>query len=134
VIGVGINVDWPRADFPGELADSMTSLTDLAGRPVDREVVLHVFLERLERAIAALRDGRFPAEEWSGRQLTNGTIVMLDQPDGTSETLVAEDVDAETGALLVRELDGGSSTGGNGEPPRSVVVGEIHHLRLGGVM
>jgi BirA family transcriptional regulator, biotin operon repressor / biotin---[acetyl-CoA-carboxylase] ligase len=133
-IGVGINVDWPRDKFPAELADSITSLTDLAGRAVDREVVLYVFLERLERAIAALRDGEFPAEEWSRRQLTNGTIVLLEGPDGTSKTVVAEDVDAETGALLVRDLDGAPAAGGTDEPPRSVVVGEIHHLRLGGVM
>ena len=134
VIGVGINVDWSREKFPAELADTMTSLTDLAGRTVDREVVLYVFLERLERAIAALREGRFPAEEWSRRQLTNGTIVILDGPDGTSETVVAEDVDTETGALLVRDLDGAPASGGNEGPLRSVVVGEIHHLRLGGVM
>lgn len=134
VIGVGINVDWPREKFPAELAGSMTSLTDLAGRPVDREVVLYVFLERLERAIVALREGRFPSEEWSRRQLTNGTIVMLDGPDGTSETVVAEDVDTETGALLVRDLDGAPAPGGADGPPRSVVVGQIQHLRLGGVM
>jgi BirA family transcriptional regulator, biotin operon repressor / biotin---[acetyl-CoA-carboxylase] ligase len=133
-IGLGINVDWPREEFPAELADSMTSLTDLAGRVVDREVVLYVFLERLERAIAALRDGEFPAEEWQQRQLTNGTIVMLEGPDGTSETVVAEDVDTETGALLVRDLDGAPAPGRSEGPPRSVVVGEIHHLRLGGVM
>jgi BirA family biotin operon repressor/biotin-[acetyl-CoA-carboxylase] ligase len=132
VIGVGINVDWPRERFPPELADAMTSLTDLAGRAVDREVVLYVFLERLEHAVAALREGRFPGEEWSRRQLTNGTLVMLDQLDGTSETVVAENVDTETGALLVRDPDGGGPGGADGT--RSVVVGEIHHLRLGGVM
>ena len=134
VVGVGINVDWPRDKFPADLADSMTSLTDLAGRMVDREVVLYVFLERLERAIAALRDGSFPAEEWSRRQLTNGTIVMLEQPDGTSETVVAEDVDTETGALLVRDPDGAPGSGGTNGTKRSVVVGEIHHLRLGGIV
>ena len=104
----------------------MTSLTDLAGRPVDREVVLYVFLERLERAVQALREGRFPAEDWSRRQLTNGTIVMLEQPDGTSETVVAADVDPETGALLVRDSAEAEA--------RPVVVGEIHHLRLGGIV
>jgi BirA family biotin operon repressor/biotin-[acetyl-CoA-carboxylase] ligase len=133
-IGIGINVDWPREKFPAELADTMTSLTDLAGRMVDREVVLYVFLERLERAIVALRDGTFPAEEWSSRQLTNGTIVMLEGPDGSSETVVAEDVDTETGALLVRDVGAGAALPAANVPPRSVVVGEIHHLRLGGVM
>jgi hypothetical protein len=60
--------------------------------------------------------------------------VMLHQPDGTSETLVAEDVDTETGALLVREPGDGPGPGGANGEQRSVVVGEIQHLRLGGVM
>lgn len=134
VIGIGINVVWLREAFPAELADSMTSLTDLAGRTVDREVVLFVFLERLERALAELREGRFPAAEWSARQLTNGTIVMLESPDGSSATVVAEAVDTETGALLVRDIDGPAGAEGADGPTRPVVVGEIQHLRLGGVM
>ena len=128
VIGIGANVDWPRDRFPAELADSMTSLTDLApDRLIDRELVLHVFLERLERGVTALRERHFPAEAWRGRQLTNGMLVMLDQPDGTAETVVAQDVDTDTGALVVRGRNGG-------DEPRSVVVGEIRHLRLGGVV
>jgi BirA family biotin operon repressor/biotin-[acetyl-CoA-carboxylase] ligase len=128
VIGIGANIDWAPERFPPELAGSISSLAVLApGRVVDREVVIHVFLERLERAVAALRSGEFPAEAWSRRQLTNGMIVMLDQPDGSVERVIAEDVDVETGALLVREP-------GSSDEPRSVVVGEIRHLRVGGVV
>ena len=122
-----------------EVPGRARGLDDVADRPapagsVDREVVLYVFLERLERAIAALREGTFPAEEWSSRQLTNGTIVMLEGPDGTSETVIAEDVDTETGALLVRDLQGAPASPTASVAPRAVVVGEIQHLRLGGVM
>jgi BirA family transcriptional regulator, biotin operon repressor / biotin---[acetyl-CoA-carboxylase] ligase len=127
VIGIGANVDWAREQFPAELASTMTSLTDLSpGRLVDREVAIHVFLQRLEGLVTALRKGDFPAETWSHRQLTNGMIVMLDQPDGTRERVVAEDVDTETGALLVR--------GTSDDKPRPVVVGEIRHLRVGGIV
>ena len=92
VIGIGANVEWPRERFPAELAASMTSVADLApkDRLVERDLVIDVFLQRLERFVAALRAGSFPAEEWTHRQLTNGTIVMLSQPDGSSETVVAE--------------------------------------------
>jgi BirA family biotin operon repressor/biotin-[acetyl-CoA-carboxylase] ligase len=127
VIGVGANVTWSRDRFPAELAGSMTSLSELSpGRLVDREVAIHVFLERLEGLVAALRAGDFPAETWSRRQLTNGMIVMLDQPDGSQERVVAEDVDTETGALLVRATDEDAT--------RPVVVGEIRHLRVGGIV
>jgi BirA family transcriptional regulator, biotin operon repressor / biotin---[acetyl-CoA-carboxylase] ligase len=128
VIGIGANIDWSPDRFPPELASSISSLAVLApGKMVDREVVIHVFLERLEKAVAALRAGDFPAEAWSGRQLTNGMIVLLDQPDGRQERVVAEDVDTESGALLVREP-------GSDDELRPVVVGEIRHLRVGGVV
>jgi BirA family biotin operon repressor/biotin-[acetyl-CoA-carboxylase] ligase len=127
VIGIGANVSWARDRFPGELAGTMTSLSELApGKLVDREVAIHVFLQRLERLVAALRRGEFPGETWSRRQLTNGMIVMLDQPDGTAQRVVAENVDTETGALLVREPSDGRT--------RPVVVGEIRHLRVGGIV
>jgi len=127
VIGVGANVTWARDRFPAELASTMTSVVELApGRLVDREVAIHVFLQRLEGYVGALQKGEFPAETWSRRQLTNGMIVMLDQPDGTMERVRAEDVDTETGALLVRGTDE--------EQRRPVTVGEIRHLRVGGIV
>jgi len=127
VIGIGANVVWDRERFPAQLAPTMTSLSDLApGRPVDREIAIHVFLQRLEGLVTALRSDEFPGEAWSRRQLTNGMIVMLDQPDGSQERVFAEDVDTDTGALLVR---------GTGEDAqRPVVVGEIRHLRVGGIV
>jgi BirA family biotin operon repressor/biotin-[acetyl-CoA-carboxylase] ligase len=129
VIGIGANVDWPRDRFPEDIGDTMTSLSELApGRLIDREVVLHVFLERLGKYVANLRGGDFPKENWSRRQLTNGMIVLLDQPDGTAATVVAEGVDTESGALLVRD------DGEQGTTRRPVLVGEIRHLRLGGVV
>ena len=128
VVGIGVNADWKPGAFPRDLAGTMTSLAELApGQLIDREVVLHVFLEKLERAVAALRRGTFPAEAWRSRQLTNGVPVRLEWPGGVSETVSARDVDVETGALIVGEL------GGGGEQ-RDVLVGEIRHLRLGGVV
>ena len=37
VIGLGVNVDWAARDFPAALATTMTSLSEAAGRPVQRE-------------------------------------------------------------------------------------------------
>jgi BirA family biotin operon repressor/biotin-[acetyl-CoA-carboxylase] ligase len=128
VIGIGVNVDWKPDDFPPDLAESMTSLAELApGQVIDREVIVHVFLERLESAVEALRAGSFDVEAWRRRQLTNGVPVRLEWPDGTSETVAAIDVDPETGALVVGVLAGGG-------PRRKVLVGEIRHLRLGGIV
>ncbi len=128
IIGIGVNADWKPEDFPPELATIMTSIAELApGQVIDREVIVHVFLERLEKATALLRAGTFPGDAWKTRQLTNGVPVRLEWPDGRTETVSAVDVDVETGALLVGELGGGGQQ-------RSVLAGEIHHLRLGGIV
>ena len=122
-IGIGLNVDWPAAAFPADLAAGMTSLHELVGRDVpDRDVLLAAFLARLEPSVTDLRAGRFAAAEWEDRQLTTGRIVRLVQADGTSGLVRALGVDADSGALLV--ADPASAV------PRRVFSGEIQHLRL----
>lgn len=135
VVGIGVNAEWARDDFPPELADTMASLSELAGkhasnhRAISREGVVNLFLERLGPLVAVLRSGAFPAAHWQSRQLTRGMLVRLEWPDGTAETVSAADVDPESGALLVREAGGRAN-----DPLRAVHVGEIRHLRLGGVV
>jgi BirA family biotin operon repressor/biotin-[acetyl-CoA-carboxylase] ligase len=128
VIGIGVNVDWGRPGFPVELASGMTSLSEAAGgRLIGRDALAEVFLASLAPLVEDLREGRFPAEAWRTRQLASGVPVRLEWPDGTSETVTAVDVDADSGALLIRPI------GGTG-PARAVLVGEIRHLRFGGVV
>lgn len=127
VIGIGVNAAWARADFPSDLAETMTSLAEAAGRPIDRSALLNDFVDRLEGRVEALREGRFNAAGWSERQLTNGRPVRLDHPDGRAETVQAIGVDPETGALIVA---GDTPEAG----PRRVLVGEIRHLRVGGLV
>jgi BirA family biotin operon repressor/biotin-[acetyl-CoA-carboxylase] ligase len=123
VVGLGINADWPAAEFPDDLAATMTSLHDASGgRPIDLAMLLDAFLTRLEVRHAALVAGRFDVADWTSRQLTNGRPVRLDLPDGTSEVVIAAGVDARSGALLVADAPGG--------PERPVLSGEIVHLRL----
>ncbi len=122
VIGVGLNGDWPRDAFPAELARSMTSLREAAARAVDHEAVLEAFLGRLEVGVDALRAGRFDADGWSARQVTTGRDIDLIGSDGASSPVRAAGVDTETGALVIE----GPADAGR----RSVVVGEIRHVRL----
>jgi len=118
VIGIGVNGDWPRAGFPAELATSMTSLKELAARPIDHDALLDAFLARLEGSVSDLRAGRFDAPAWTARQVTTDRYVDLIDPDGSRTTVYATGVDTESGALLVDD--------------RSVLVGEIAHVRLTG--
>jgi len=124
VIGLGLNADWQRPDFPPELADSMTSLAEATGgRAVDRRHVLEAFVATLGLYLDALRAGGFDAHAWVARQLTNGRLVRLDLPGARFRTVTATGVDPETGALLIADADDGTE--------RAVLVGEIRHLRLG---
>jgi BirA family transcriptional regulator, biotin operon repressor / biotin---[acetyl-CoA-carboxylase] ligase len=124
IVGIGVNVDWPAAEFPEGLADSMTSMREAAdGRAVDRERLLSAFIARLEGGIEALRTGSFNAAAWQDRQLTNGRRVRLIAHDGGSEVVRAIGVDGTSGALIV-------SGEGNPGTERRVLTGEILHLRL----
>lgn len=124
VIGIGINGDWPSAEFPSDLTGSMTSLRAIAGeRPIDHDTLLETFIGRLAGAIEALRRGDFDVQTWTDRQLTAHREVELTAPDGATTTVRALGVDPATGALVVADA---GAPGGR----RAVVVGEIRHVRL----
>jgi biotin-(acetyl-CoA carboxylase) ligase len=125
VVGIGINVDWARDDFPPGIAGTMTSLRDAtAGRPVDREALLDAFLGRLEARLEALRAGYFDVATWAGRQATTGRLVTLEAGDGSaSGPFRALGVDSGTGALIVED-----EAAADGE--RRVVAGEVVRVRL----
>jgi BirA family biotin operon repressor/biotin-[acetyl-CoA-carboxylase] ligase len=124
IVGLGLNADWAAADFPPDLAGTMTSLRELTrGRPIDRVALAAEFVDRLQGRIGSLRGGRFDAATWSERQLTTGRVIRIDRPDGTAWTGRALGVDASSGALLVEDPDG--PAGG-----RPVLVGEVVHVRL----
>jgi len=137
VVGIGVNAGWKRDDFPPELGDSMTSVAELAGPNAAsagagadpgalRDELLATFLDGLRPRVTELHSSCFPGDEWRARQLTNGELVRLERPDGSTETVRAIDVDADSGALVVGSPEGAW-------PARLVTVGEIHHLRLGSV-
>jgi len=100
LVGLGVNVDWPAATFPPELAPTMTSLRELAHRPIDRDAVLEGFLDRLEPRYEALMTGRFDSAGWTGRQRTTGRRVTLQVGDEVVEGL-GVGVDPVSGALLL---------------------------------
>jgi BirA family biotin operon repressor/biotin-[acetyl-CoA-carboxylase] ligase len=125
VVGIGVNVDWPAAAFPPELAGSMTSLREASGdQPVDREALLGEFLAGLATRHAELASGGFDDTGWAERQATTGRDVTLMTADGGREVAHATGVDPESGALLV------AGPAGDG---RAVLSAEIVHVRLGEV-
>lgn len=130
VVGIGLNTDWPAADFPTELAATMTSLRAASGeRPIDAALLLDAFTSRLETRIEALHGGRFDVADWIDRQVTTGRRIELSRPDGGVEVVLARGVDPVGGGLRI--ADDGPAGGADGE--RTVLVGEIQHVRLAAV-
>ncbi len=116
VLGIGINVNWLRAEMPPKLQATATSLADLAGAPVDRAVVLASLLDALEAEIAAVVAGDSPLARYRARCSTLGSTVAVGTTDGPL-TGRAVDLD-ETGALVVEDGDGRRHTVTGGEVTR----------------
>ncbi len=123
-VGMGLNADWARADFPAAIAPVMTSLSEVSGgRPISRALLLDAFLSRLEARVEALRAGRFPIDDWTARQLTTGRVVHLEGHDAEPEEVLALGLDPSTGALLVADA---SAPGGE----RAIHAGDVVHVRV----
>jgi BirA family biotin operon repressor/biotin-[acetyl-CoA-carboxylase] ligase len=75
VIGVGMNVNWPRAEMPAEIRQRATSLLDLGDGELDRVDLLRTYLSALTEEVVAVEAGesplsRYQAASWlTGRQV-----------------------------------------------------------------
>lgn len=99
VIGVGINVNWRRAEMPAEIAERGTSLADLAGTEIDRVALLAGLLERLDREIGRLEEGASPADRFREASVLDGREVQVDVGEERLDGTVAGI--ADDGALLL---------------------------------
>ena len=139
VIGLGINAGWAAADFPPELAATMTSLHEASGgRPIDGEALLEAFLGHLDARLGALRAGYFDIATWTERQALTGLEVTLqgtgsgaaDDARAAADAPVhvrVDGVDASTGALVV---SGATGVGDGDGAQRSIHAGEVVRVRI----
>lgn len=106
VIGIGLNVNAVRSDFPGELRKTATSLRLAAGRSIPRVEVLARLLVRFSERYREFLSGGLEAllPEWNRRCLLAGRRVLLRFRDTDLRGTVLR-VDEE-GALLFRPEGG----------------------------
>ncbi len=121
VVGLGLNVNWRGHEgLMVSLDGAATALDREVGHAIDREQLLHCFLESLEDRYGALssRGGRrSQAREY---RTSCGTIGARVRVDINGEQLVGAAVDVTLeGHLLV---DTGTCT-------KTVVAGDVAHLR-----
>lgn len=113
VVGVGINVDTPRAGLP---LDTATSLRACGHPGVAREVLLTAYLARLAVILSAPEADRRRA--YRERCLTLGRTVRLHEPGGGIREGRATSID-ETGRLVLQTADG----------TYAVTAGDVVHVR-----
>jgi BirA family transcriptional regulator, biotin operon repressor / biotin---[acetyl-CoA-carboxylase] ligase len=119
VVGIGINVNWRRAEMPAELVAAATSLAELTGAQVDRAELLGRLLDALDEELVALEDGSSPLRRYREACVTLGSEVGIDTATGRIEGR-ATGID-DHGALVIETAAG----------PVTVTSGEIVQLRAG---
>lgn len=108
VIGIGIDVNFQREDFPEDVRDAATSLAMLKGTDVDRTSFLIAVLKRLHALYAIVgKEGFAPVlDAWRAHSVTLGCEVrVLSQAGQASFSGIARDID-EDGALLIDTAEG----------------------------
>ena len=104
VIGIGINVNWPRSEMPAEIAGDATSLSELAGVPIDRAGLLAALLDALDSELLAVESGHSPLARYRQACATLGMEVGVETATGLIEGRAVE-ID-ERGALVVEAAAG----------------------------
>lgn len=107
ILGVGVNVNWPKEDIPPDLRETATSLRAEAGREFPRAEVAAEFFEELEREYGLFLKEGFSSrlrEEWNRLSWVNqkwATITVMEKK--FEGQVLGLDTD---GALLLRDGEG----------------------------
>ena len=104
VIGIGVNVNWRRAEMPAELRARATSLAELAGAPVDRVALLDRLVASLDAELARLDAGESPLERYRAASWLDGRSVEVETGAGRIAG-VARPI-GPRGELMVETPDG----------------------------
>jgi len=106
VLGIGVNLNVDRRDFPEEFRATATSLASHCGHKIDRIAFAHRLYNALERTLDTCAERGFEAlrPRFEARFRMRGRPVTVVELDGSRQRGVAEGV-ATDGALLLRRHD-----------------------------
>ena len=105
VVGIGINVNVRREEFPADIREIAASLSEMAGKNLSRVEIFRALLEEIDRLYI-----NYDFDEifklWRKYNLTLGKkVTVLSAESGGIFTGKAVDIDAE-GALIVDTAEG----------------------------
>lgn len=108
VVGIGINVNICREDFPEELRDIAAGLCEMTGDELSRVQILRAVLEEFDKIYREVKANGFGEvfRLWRNHNVTLGkNIRVISTTDGSSFTGKAVDLN-EDGALVVETPEG----------------------------
>ena len=108
VIGVGINVNISRDEFPEEICDVAASLSEMTGEEMSRVQIFRAVLEEFDKLYREISANGFDKifKLWRKYNVTLGKKVrVISAEDGKSFEGTAVDLN-EDGALVVETADG----------------------------
>jgi BirA family biotin operon repressor/biotin-[acetyl-CoA-carboxylase] ligase len=116
VVGIGVNLNSERDDFPEELQDRAVSVLMATGAKVNRAFFVATLLECFERAYERWRDGGFGPlkDDWERRATLLGKPVEVAAASATT-TGICVGIDSD-GALLLK---------GDDNEVRRVIAGDV---------
>lgn len=125
VVGIGLNVNGDRSDFPENLRDTATTIYEETGRHVERNRLLTQFLHELEACVEEFesRGSVRVAQAYRQRCSTIGKTVKATLTDGKEFVGLAETIEQD-GALQIIQRPLPT----DGRPP------EIQHLRVADII
>ena len=105
VVGIGINVNLRREEFPADIREIAASLSEMAGENLSRVEIFRALLEEIDKLYI-----NYDFDEifklWRQYNITLGKkVTVLSAESGDIFTGQAVDIDAE-GALIVDTADG----------------------------
>jgi BirA family biotin operon repressor/biotin-[acetyl-CoA-carboxylase] ligase len=103
VVGIGINVNFPKELMPGTIRETATSILSLVNRPVNRVVFAQRLIQNLDRCYGDLEERGFPyiVSRWESFFYLRGKRVRVELM-GDSILGRAIGIDAD-GALLLED-------------------------------
>ena len=108
VVGVGINVNINREEFPPEIREIAASLSEIKGKNISRVEFFKVLLEEFDQLYQEVLQNGFKKifDLWRKYNITLGKKIRV-IPAGEEKEFfaVAEDID-EDGTLIVRTENG----------------------------
>lgn len=125
IVGIGINVNFKREDFPESIREIAASLSEIAGKELNRAAIFRAVLEEFEK-LYLKNNFKEVFKIWRQYNNTLGKkVTVLSADTGDIFTGTAVDIDAD-GALIV-DTDEGKKTVYAGDvsvrPLNSEIVG-----------